>query len=422
MSKPVSGVYANDGAFALKILAISHLYPNAAEPRYGVFVARQLEAMVAAGAQIEVVVPRLYSPKWLNGVLNRPVRMDHTAALLSANEILGHSVAYFSWPGKSFKRRAGKAMYRAVRPLVTQRHQSQRFDIVYGTDWFLGCDVAHRIARQLKLPSAGLAIGDDVNITAEQSRRHRKQFIQIANGLTATLACGNSLAQKIDAVRNGSSTMSVYGVVDLDLFSPLANKTLGRNELRLPVDKILFLYVGYLWKRKGLFELIQAFEDIRLGGHDVALVVCGDGEDGVAIRHRIRQSPASEHIHLQGTVHPNEIHRYMQASDVFVLPSYSEGMPNAVMEAMACGLPAICTAVGGLPDALQSCTGAKLVAPREQQALRIACEEVLNDVEQRQAMGRAARAFAESEFGALSNARKILNQFQQAIDAPVLKY
>ena len=399
----------------MKILAVSHLFPNAHEPRYGIFVARQLAAIAAEGATVELLVPRLYSPRWLNWLLGRPARMEHTANLLEFEGLPAHSVRYFAVPGKSFKRRAGVAMYRAALATAAARHREMEFDFVYGTDWFLGADAARRLAVSLKLPSAGLAIGDDINITAQQSTDDQHRFVEIANGLTATLACGDSLAKSIDDVRSGPATLSVYGVVDLVQFQPCDDKLPLREKLNFPKADRILVYAGYLWKRKGLLELIDALEGV-CQNHSAALVICGQGEDETEIVRYARQSTANAQIHFAGDVGPHEMHLHMQASDLFVLPSYSEGMPNAVMEAMACGLPVVCSAVGGLPQAVGDSGAARLVPPRDPRSINDAVREVLGNESLAQKMGTAARTLAESRFGARPNARRILKHLAEALE------
>ena len=106
----------------------------------------------------------------------------------------------------------------------------------------------------------------------------------------------------------------------------------------------------------------------------------------------------------------------MQASDLFVLASHTEGMPNVVMEAMACGLPVIATAVGGLPEAVGDCDGVILVPPENIDELEKTITKIINDNQLKVNMQTAARKKAEEKFGAKRNARLILDYLQKIIE------
>lgn len=83
----------------------------------------------------------------------------------------------------------------------------------------------------------------------------------------------------------------------------------------------------------------------------------------------VREINLEHVIRIVGEVHPDQMHKWMKASDLFVLATHTEGLPNVVMEAMACGLPVIATTVGGLLEAVGDCEGAILVPPKNIEAL-----------------------------------------------------
>ena len=391
----------------MRILALSHLYPHTAEPRYGIFVARQLEAMAKCGAEITLLVPRPYRPKFLLSALGRSKTLTHETELIPFDGVEARMIVHPALPGAWYKSYVGSVAAKVASATVRELHQQQKFDVIYATDLYVSGDMAWRLGEQFGIPSTCLAIGSDVNEVPHLSPRLSATFDTIVNKLSGTLACGESLAEIIEQKRS-DHCLCVYGVVDTERFKPTDDRASLRDALRLPQDKTIFLYVGYLWKRKGLLELIQAFERLQKQHGQCHLVLCGEGEDEVAIRQAATDSSQAQSIQFAGAVPPDEIHRYMQASDVFTLPSYNEGMPNAVMEAMACGLPVVATSVGGLPAALKDCEGAILVPPREVSPLAEALFSTVDET-RRQSMGAAARAKAVETFGAIPNAQRILD-------------
>jgi teichuronic acid biosynthesis glycosyltransferase TuaC len=133
--------------------------------------------------------------------------------------------------------------------------------------------------------------------------------------------------------------------VDLTRFAaPLGTKQGVRKTLKLPLDKKLVVFVGRLTKAKGVFELAAALESLS---EDSAIVFVGDGP----AKNKLKQHPEyNSRLFLAGQVENERVKDYLFASDAFALPSYTEGMPTVVIEALALKVPVICTNVGGVPD------------------------------------------------------------------------
>ena len=398
----------------MKILAISHLFPNLKETRYGIFVARQLSEICRLGADITVIVPRVWCPgllrhfeKWKN--------QDHKCPLCRFEGIETFSVPYLRLPGNLYNRWSGLAAFGAMKSKALQLHKSRKFDLIYGTDFFPDGDATVRLAKYLKLPAACLCIGVDVNITAHSSGIIHRHFVRTAKALDGALACGQSVADRIKAV-TGKNPLCVYGVLDLEEFSPVLDKIQARKELDLPPDKTIALYAGYLTKRKGVYELVEAIHRVQKKCSNSLLVICGAGPEETALRRLIREKGMEHKVRMAGEVEPERMNKWMQASDLFVLASHTEGMPNVVTEAMACGLPVIATAVGGLPDAIGDCDGAILVPSENIDDLEKAIVKVIGNNQLRANMRIAARKRAEEQFGGRRNASLILDYLQKIVE------
>ena len=403
----------------MRILAISHLFPNLKEKRYGIFVARQLSEIRRLGAEITVIVPRVWCPELFRHI-DRWKNHDHKCPLCRFEGIETISVPYLRLPGNFYNRWSGLAAFRAMKSKALELHKSRKFDVIYATDFFPDGDAAVRLAQYLKIPAACLSIGVDVNITAHSSGIIYRHFVKTAKALDGILACGQSVADGIKAV-TGKKSLCIYGVLDLEEFSPAPDKSPARKELDLPLDKTIVLYAGYLTKRKGVYELLEAIYKVQKKCPDVLLVICGSGPEETALRRLIRKKGIEDMVRMAGEVEPEQMNKWMQASDLFVLASHTEGMPNVVTEAMACGLPVVATAVGGLPGAIGDCDGAILVKPENVDDLEKAIVKVMNDNQLRASMQIAARNRAEEQFGVKRNASLILDYLRKIVEEKQVK-
>jgi glycosyltransferase involved in cell wall biosynthesis len=172
---------------------------------------------------------------------------------------------------------------------------------------------------------------------------------------------------KTRAIVNGCDT-SVFYVRD---------RGEARQKLSMDSDVEAVVYVGRMDMRKGLRELVQAAVALRARRPRLYVYLVGEGPDKPALAAAIEQDGAGEYIHLLPGCSFDDVALWMAACDLFTLPSYNEGCPNAVLEALACGRPVVATTVGGIPEIMGEACGA-LVPPRDPVALEQALERVLD--------------------------------------------
>jgi len=194
------------------------------------------------------------------------------------------------------------------------------------------------------------------------------------------------------------------------------------NPVRVPSEvpdrsarqTVQFLHLGRLGERKGAYDLVNAFAGLPEGLRNRArLVMAGDGDvEGV----RKMAEPLGSQVEVHSWIDSHERDLLLERSDVFALPSRAEGVPMALLEAMAHGLPSITSPVGGIPDVFRHGQDGALVTPGDVGQIRNAMTRLITDDAARVAAGRAARERARA-FDVHVYARRLADIYQRI--APV---
>lgn len=194
------------------------------------------------------------------------------------------------------------------------------------------------------------------------------------------------------------------------------------NPVRVPPEivdrsgrtRVQFLHLGRLGERKGSYDLVNAFAGLPEGLRNRArLVLAGDGDvDGV----RKLAAPFGDQVEVHSWIGVHERDRLLAESDVFALPSRAEGVPMALLEAMANGLPSITSPVGGIPDVFRQGFDGQMVTPGNVEQIRAAMARLITDDAARLTAGRNARERAHV-FDVHMYARRLADIYQRI--APV---
>lgn len=171
-----------------------------------------------------------------------------------------------------------------------------------------------------------------------------------------------------------------YGI-DLTAFEDVSPAT------DLPGDGTRVLMVSRLAEGKGFHVLFDAVE--RIDREDFSVLIAGDGPLRSELEDRIAERGMADRVHLLG--YRNDIPRVMEASELLVLPSFREGTPLVIIEAMASGLPVVATDVAGIPEQVADGESGYLVPPGDPDSLAEQIERLLHDPKTREAFGQAGR-------------------------------
>jgi glycosyltransferase involved in cell wall biosynthesis len=158
------------------------------------------------------------------------------------------------------------------------------------------------------------------------------------------------------------------------------------------------VFVGRLAPVKGLPILLRALAPLKERHPQIHLTVIGDGPGRSALQHQTDAAGLTENVTFVGYKSQSEVAEALRAADMLVLPSFAEGVPVVLMEAMAARRPVVTTHIAGIPELVTDGTSGLLVPPGDVAALTTAIETVLSDPARATAMGHAGRARVETAF------------------------
>lgn len=316
-----------------KIMVFSNMYPSAQHPTYGIFVKNQVRLLESAGVDVDVVV------------IQDPGK-GKKAALKK----------YMTW--------CGQAIWKMVknRKAIALTHAHYAFPT----------GVLSLIGKKIfGIPYVVTVHGGDIDQMAAKSQRIADMTKRILQQAEAVIVVGDKLREEVTS-RFGVPSSNVHVMsmgVDTSVFKEIP-KAEAREQLGLPIDEKIMLYVGNVIRAKGLLELVEAFDSLKMSLPDSRLYIVGSQKDQAFVKElrSFIQENDVEDILFKDPLGQADLALWMAASDTLVLPSYHEGFGLVALEAMACGTTVVGTDVGGLSYLLQDGAGI-LVEPENPASL-----------------------------------------------------
>jgi len=281
--------------------------------------------------------------------------------------------------------------------LVDREHRRRAFDVLHAYFLTQAGWVATYAGKYLNVPSVVSLRGNDIERAVFDAGRfsHALYVLQNACAITANT---HTLARKARALVEREIDVIPNGV-DAQHFLPLPKNEGLARALGLAGDVPVVGFVGELREKKGLSVLLSGYAQSS-EKHPSILLIVGEVRPGND-RHdfeALRRSLPNSQIIVTGYVPHRDLPEYYSLMDVFLHPSLRDGMPNALLEAMACEKAVIATAVGGIKEVMDNGRNGLLVDAHDAEALAKAMLTLLAGEEQRKALGRNARRTVLSRF------------------------
>lgn len=356
----------------MRIAVVTQYFPTSAQPWAG-HSAFQTLRILAARHPLRVFYPESRYPKLLTP-RSQKSRID--APIDPTWQPAGVEARYIPYPALPLVSRPlnGWTMSRRLRAEV----EAYRPDVILSYVVYPDGYAAVLLGKKLGVPVVLTAIGSDLNrISDRLSARHTRQALRDA--AWTTTVSGDLLNTALRMGANPSRSVAILNGCDTAVFYP-RDRQQARRALELDPQAEIIVYVGRLDLRKGLAELVSAVADLRERSpqrrQKPQCYIVGDGPDKSQIIDQINRRAAQDTVRLVPSCPTERVALWMGAADLVTLPSYKEGCPNVVIEALASGRPVVATRVGGIPELMNESSG-RLVAPHDADALSGALEEVL---------------------------------------------
>lgn len=355
----------------MRVLFCSSLFPRPHATTFAVYNLHLCRALVECGHAVHIFSPL----SWLDRGRATTANVDAFAPvrrLFSAVEY----PRYFYTP-YLLRPAYGWFMWRSVQRKLQDVLQSFKPQFVLSYWAHPDGAVAARAAQLIGVPSAVIIGGSDVLILPRESAARRKRIVDALSTTDAVITVSQHLRQAvIDLGIPGEKVHVMYQGVDKSIFFP-GDPVAPRQHLQLPLDKKILLFVGNLVQVKGLEVLLSAAATVKKHRTDFQLCIIGQGPLRTELEQTAIRLGLSDHVNFIGAVPQGKLGDWYRASDLVVMSSHSEGIPNALREANACGTPFVATRVGGIAEIAYEPEN-RLVPPKDPQSLADAIIEMLH--------------------------------------------
>jgi glycosyltransferase involved in cell wall biosynthesis len=345
----------------MKILTLTTLYPNNIKNSHGVFVEQRLRNLLKiAGIGAKVIAP----VPWFPFKSDKFGQYAQFAKIAKTEERFGIHISHPRYPliPKIGMTLAPFLMVCALYPILQKMLKNENFDLIDAHYFYPDGVAAALLGKMLNKPVVITARGTDINLIPHFFWP-RKMIIWAANRAASIVTVCQALkdeliklgieSEKIHSLRNG---------VDLEFFFPEERE---QAKQKLKLNRPTILSVGHLIERKGHHLVISAMPDLP----DYNLIIAGDGEEMSTLKKLANDLNVSDRVTFLGAVSHNQLVTLYSAVDILVLASSREGWANVLLEAMACGTPAIATNVWGTAEVITAPAAGMLIEERSAEAI-----------------------------------------------------
>lgn len=408
--------YSQRGISEMRVLMLSHMYPNEVSPLGGIFVRQQAVALTKLGVEVNVVAPVPWVPEFMSG---RGKWGGYTSVPLEEHPD-GFPVFHsrvLEFPRSLFFEYYPQTYARGIQRVFSEQI-ARGVDIIHAHVAHPDGAAALRFGRKYNIPVVVTIHGQDFAYTLNRSRI-------CAESVRATLKEASGVILVSEKLKNQYGLEAwadqlekfrvIYNGVDLeDVVQRLGQQGPPLDQGRRASRRRL-LTVGFLRPDKGHAVVLKALPELIREFPDLEYRIVGDGSERVKLEALTQELGLGRHVVFLGSLPHHEAMSEMAQCEIFILPSWNEAFGVVYLEAMANGKPIIGTVGEGISEILDKEAVGKAVPPKDVLALTEAIRELFANPDQAKGMGARGKDLVTRHFTWEYNAQKTLQLYEEII-------
>lgn len=391
----------------MHVLVVALSFPSLGNPYRCPFIKEQVLQLCKTVERVTVLCPTTIVPSFAKRFRRDPVQapipecyslIDGKCHVLFPRYVKAPGYWFLGWTKARWVHLVGKT--------VTDLNKSHPVSLIHAHSGSVSAWASLVVSRRHNIPLVVTYHGSEVHDRLKCRRKGwqmcRDVFQQAQLNLPVSRDLESILRRHVEP--KGQCETLLLGV-DQARFYPSSE----------PKQEKSVLFVGHVRQAKGIFDLLMAWKKVKTACPDSVLKIVGNDCTGGEFLKRITSLDLANSIKILGPIPNHTIPDVMRGSSLFCLPSYGEGTPVSVMEAMSCGLPIVATRVGGVPDIVIHNQTGLLVDKGDIQNLADALIFLLGNPDVMDKFSQAARMFACENFDGEKSAKHLVNLYEELL-------
>lgn len=390
----------------MKVLVISHMYPSTANGIAGIFVHKQVKALIKQGVEVKVVCPVPFAPFPINRLRTKWADYSNIpeSAVLDGVEVF--YPRYVEFPRSILFGYSGYFVYEGIKKTIKEISKDFKFDIIHSHVALPDGFAAQILNRQYNLPHVVTIHGQDLQVTVKKSEICKKNVYRTLESADRIITVSSKLKRMIENGRLLEKTCVINNGVEIDNSFPMGLIDIEKNRNTI-------LSVSNLNKSKGIDLNIRAVGSLIEKYPGIMYYIIGDGPEKENLMKLVSELKLGRNVVFLGRLPHDAVLSYMAESFIFSLPSYEEGFGVVYIEAMAQGRPVIGVKGEGIEDVIIPGKNGFLVEPRNYEDIARTIDFIFENPERAIEIGREGRDYAEKKLSWDDNAAKTIRIYNQ---------